>query len=105
MRQRVAVVTGAASGIGLAVAESLANGNYQVILADVNAEIGGQQAKRIGGHFVKVDLTDASACKALVAEAVAKFGCCDVLINNAGIQHVSADRRVPGRKMGISSST
>jgi len=98
MEKRVALVTGAASGIGLAVAESLANAGYQVVMADVNAEIGGQQANRIGGHFVKVDLTDASACKALVAEAVERFGSVDVLVNNAGIQHVSPIEEFPEEK-------
>jgi len=98
MEKRVALVTGAASGIGLAVAESLANAGYQVVMADVNAEIGGQQANRVGGHFVKVDLTDASACKALVAEAVERFGSVDVLVNNAGIQHVSPIEEFPEEK-------
>ncbi len=98
MEKRVALVTGAASGIGLAVAESLANAGYQVVMADVNAEIGGQQANRIGGHFVKVDLTDASACKALVADAVGRFGSVDVLVNNAGIQHVSPIEDFPEEK-------
>jgi 3-hydroxybutyrate dehydrogenase len=98
MQKRVALVTGAASGIGLAVAESLANADYQVVMADVNAEIGGQQAGRIGAHFVKVDLTDASACRALVAEAVERFGSVDVLVNNAGIQHVSPIEDFPEEK-------
>jgi len=98
MQKRVALVTGAASGIGLAVAESLANAGYQVVMADVNAEIGGQQAGRIGAHFVKVDLTDASACRALVAEAVERFGSVDVLVNNAGIQHVSPIEDFPEEK-------
>lgn len=98
MDKRVALVTGAASGIGLAVAEALANDGYQVVLADVNSEAGKQQAKRIGGHFVQVDLTDAAACKALVDEAVAKFGSVDVLVNNAGIQHVCSIEDFPEEK-------
>jgi 3-hydroxybutyrate dehydrogenase len=98
MDKRVALVTGAASGIGLAVAEALANDGYQVVLADVNREVGIQQAKKIGGHFIQVDLTDAAACKALVDEAVTKFGSVDVLVNNAGIQHVSPIEDFPEEK-------
>jgi 3-hydroxybutyrate dehydrogenase len=89
MSQKVAVVTGAASGIGLAVAEALASENYRVVMADVNTEAGQREADRLGAHFVHADLTDRSACKALVDAAVAKFGSVEVLINNAGIQHVS----------------
>ncbi len=98
MEKRIALVTGAASGIGLAVAESLANDGYQVVLADVNVDAGTQQADRIGGHFIKVDLTDAASCKALVEETVAKFGSVDVLVNNAGIQHVSPIEDFPVEK-------
>lgn len=89
MPQKIAVVTGAASGIGLAVAEALASANYRVVMADVNAETGRREANRIGGHFVQADLTVRASCKALIDEAVATFGSIDVLINNAGIQHVS----------------
>ncbi|MEJ2469793.1 MAG: 3-hydroxybutyrate dehydrogenase [Desulfuromonadales bacterium] len=98
MEKRVAIVTGAASGIGLAVAESLAGNGYQVVMADVNAAAGQAEAERIGGHFIKVDLTDATACRALVDETVAKFGGVDVLINNAGIQHVSPVENFPEEK-------
>ena len=98
MNKRVVLVTGAASGIGLAVAETLSGDGYQVVLADVNAEAGKAAAERIGGHFVKVDLTDAVACKALVDETVNKFGSVDVLVNNAGIQHVSPVEDFPEEK-------
>lgn len=89
MEKKVAVVTGAASGIGLAVSESLADAGYQVVMADVNVEAGKAEAALINGHFVKVDLTDAESCKAMIDETVEKFGSVDVLVNNAGIQHVS----------------
>ncbi len=88
MSQKVAVVTGAASGIGLAVAEALAGNNYQVVMADVNAESGQREADRIGADFIQADLTDRTACKALIDSAAAKYGTIDVLVNNAGIQHV-----------------
>ncbi len=98
MSQKIAVVTGAASGIGLAVAEALAGNDYQVVMADVNAEGGQREADRLGATFVKVDLTDRSACKALIDTAVAKFGTIDVLVNNAGIQHVSPVEDFPEDK-------
>ncbi len=98
MSQKVAVVTGAASGIGLAVAESLTDENYRVVMADVNAETGQREADRLGAYFVHADLTDRAACKALIDAAVAKFGSVDVLINNAGIQHVSSVADFPEDK-------
>lgn len=89
MSQRVAVVTGAASGIGLAVAEALAGENYRVVMADVNTAVGQCEADRLSAFFVQADLTQRSDCKALIGAAVNKFGSVDVLVNNAGIQHVS----------------
>jgi 3-hydroxybutyrate dehydrogenase len=98
MSQKVAVVTGAASGIGLAVAEALSAGGYQLVMADVNAESGQREADRLNAYFVHADLTDRAACKALIDAAVAKFGSVDVLINNAGIQHVSPVEDFPEDK-------
>ena len=89
MEKRVALVTGAASGIGLAVAEAFAAKDYQVILVDVNDEAGKHHAARIDAHFIRADLTDAEECKRLVDTSVQRFGSVDVLINNAGIRHVS----------------
>jgi 3-hydroxybutyrate dehydrogenase len=98
MPQKVAVVTGAASGIGLAVAEALAGASYNVVMADVNADNGKLQANRLGSHYVQADLTERAACKALIEAAVAKFGTVDVLVNNAGIQHVSPVEDFPEDK-------
>lgn len=98
MSQRVAVVTGAASGIGLAVAEALVGGNYRVVMADVNTATGQKEADRLGAYFVQADLTDRVDCKTLIEAAVAKFGSVDVLVNNAGIQHVSPVEDFPEDK-------
>ena len=98
MSQRVAVVTGAASGIGLAVAEALADGTYRVVMAAVNTVVGQREADRLGAYFVQADLTDRADCKALIEAAVTKFGSVDVLVNNAGIQHVSPVEDFPEDK-------
>jgi 3-hydroxybutyrate dehydrogenase len=58
-------------------------------MADVNAEAGRREADRLNAHFVHADLSDRAACKALIDAAVATYGSVDVLVNNAGIQHVS----------------
>ncbi len=87
---RVAIVTGAASGIGLACAERLAADGMQVVLADVNEQAGGEHAKRIGGTFVAADLTAREGCRKLVDTALKAHGGVHVLVNNAGFQHVAA---------------
>ncbi len=98
MSQKVAVITGAASGIGLAVAEALAAAGYRLVMADVNAESGKREADRLNAYFLHADLSDRAACKALIDSAVAKYGSVDVLINNAGIQHVSPVEDFPEDK-------
>ncbi len=98
MSQRVAVVTGAASGIGLAIAESLVGDNYRVVMADVNIDEGETQASRLGAYFVHADLTERLACKELIEAAVARYGSVGVLVNNAGIQHVSPVENFPEDK-------
>lgn len=86
---RVAIVTGAASGIGLACAERLAADGMQVVLADVNEKAGAGHAKRLGGTFVAADLTQRDGCRKLVDASLQAYGTVHVLVNNAGYQHVS----------------
>ena len=86
---RVAIVTGAASGIGLACAERLAADGMKVVLADLNEKAGAEHAKRLGGTFVAADLATRSGCRALVDQALKAHGTVHVLVNNAGYQHVS----------------
>jgi len=86
---KVALVTGAASGIGLACAERLSADGMRVVLADVNEKAGSEHARRLGGTFVAADLSTRSGCKALVDAALKAHGGVHVLVNNAGYQHVS----------------
>ena len=88
MSERVAIVTGGASGIGKAVAEALADSGDRVVVADLNEATGKEFADAIGGHFVKVDLSIRSDCKRLVGETLSHYGGVHILINNAGFQHI-----------------
>jgi 3-hydroxybutyrate dehydrogenase len=89
LKDKVAIVTGAASGIGLACAERLAAGGAKVVLADVNEKAGVEHAQRIGGRFFAADLTQRDGCRRLVDAALEAHGTVHVLVNNAGYQHVS----------------
>jgi len=88
---RVVLVTGAASGIGEAAARRFGREGARLVLADKNAEglqkaAGTLEAGDILTHVS--DLSDADQCRALVDAAIARFGRLDVLVNNAGKDHL-----------------
>lgn len=93
--KKIALVTGAASGIGLACAERLAHDGCLVVLADVNEAAGREHASRLKGIFIKADLTQRSGCKNLVEEVLRKHGTVHILVNNAGYQHVAPIEEFP----------
>jgi NAD(P)-dependent dehydrogenase (short-subunit alcohol dehydrogenase family) len=91
---KVALVTGAAQGIGLACAEAFLAEGAKVVLADSNAEKGRLAADRLragGAHavFTRCDVAKKSEVEAAVALAVAEFGALDILVANAGIVHAA----------------
>ncbi len=79
-----ALVTGAASGIGAAVARQLAAAGATVVVADLQADKGEALAKEIDGAFVQVDVTDTEQIKAAVVRAT-ELGKLRILVNSAGI--------------------
>nr|WP_290665150.1 3-hydroxybutyrate dehydrogenase [Ardenticatena sp.] len=93
--QRVAIVTGAASGIGLAIAEALAREGHQVVITDIDAEAGQAVAKRVHGLFVHANLVERAACRRVVDETLAAYGRVDILVNNAGFQHIDPIEAFP----------
>jgi NAD(P)-dependent dehydrogenase (short-subunit alcohol dehydrogenase family) len=82
---RVAVITGAASGIGLETARRFAHEGAKVVVADLADEAGQAAADEVGGIYVHTDVTDEDAVQAMYAAAVAHFGGLDICFNNAGI--------------------
>ncbi|MGH3353776.1 MAG: SDR family NAD(P)-dependent oxidoreductase [Nocardioides sp.] len=88
VQDKVALVTGAASGIGLASARALAEQGARVVIADVADEAGLAQAEALGAEisrFVHLDVSDPGSWRNAVAETLDAFGKLDVLVNNAGI--------------------
>jgi NAD(P)-dependent dehydrogenase (short-subunit alcohol dehydrogenase family) len=81
---KVAVVTGAAMGIGLAVAEALAEAGAQVVLADRESEAGKQAAADVGGLFVRADVSEDDELRRMIGTAERFGGGIDILVNNAG---------------------
>lgn len=89
LQDKVALVTGAASGIGFAIAAAFVAEGAKVLLADVNREKGEAAARSLGdaAAFTVCDVGDKASATAAVAAAVARFGRLDILVNNAGIIH------------------
>ena len=96
LQGKCAVITGSNSGIGLGIARQLAARGANVVLNSftdqpedhaIADEITAAGAGR--AIYVQADMSDGDACRTLIEKAAAEFGTVDVLVNNAGIQHVS----------------
>lgn len=89
LKDKVAVITGGASGIGLATVESFLNKGSKVVLSDFNEEEGRKQADRLKDKgdviFIKADVSKENDVKALMEQTAEHFGSVDILFNNAGI--------------------
>ncbi|TMD99884.1 MAG: 3-hydroxybutyrate dehydrogenase [Chloroflexi bacterium] len=96
---KIALVTGAASGIGLAIARDFAQQGIRVTCCDIDVEQGQAIAAELpGARFQKADMTNGEDLQQLVAQTTAAEGQIDILVNNAGIQHVAPITEFPEAK-------
>lgn len=82
---KVAVITGGASGIGLASVRRLDAEGATIVIGDINPAAGQEVAEEVGGTFVPVDVSDEVAVTALFDTAAKTYGSVDIAFNNAGI--------------------
>lgn len=88
LKDKVAIVTGAASGFGEGIAQLFAREGAAVVVADVDEKQGKSVADALPrATFVKCDVSDSAQVKAMVDEAEHEYGGLDILVNNAGITH------------------
>src|ERR1043165_205353 len=85
LQDRVAVVTGAGSGIGLASARRLAAEGAKVVAVDIDAQTGKAAAEEAGGLFVQADVTSEEDVADAYDTALSAYGRIDIAFNNAGI--------------------
>lgn len=90
LKDKVAVITGSARGIGRSIAELFARQGAKIVISDIADEIGQkttQEIKELGGEaiYVHCDVSDPGDAERLIRSAVESFGRLDILVNNAGI--------------------
>ena len=100
MKGKVALITGSTSGIGLGIARAFANAGFNLVIHGL--ESGGAEIAQniaieynVETFYSSANLLNSSEIEGMVADALTKFGAIDVLINNAGIQYVSAIENFP----------
>lgn len=98
LKDKVCIVTGAASGIGLSIAETFSKDGTKIVMADINEEKLKIESGKLGLEYYKTDLSKREDCQELVNFTLKKYKKVDILINVAGIQTVSPIENFPEDK-------
>ncbi|OIK11376.1 3-hydroxybutyrate dehydrogenase [Bacillus sp. MUM 13] len=106
VENKVVVITGSASGIGYEIGKVFAENGSKVVLTDINgegAETAAEELRKLGLEAIglKADVTSEEDIKNMIQAAHEKYGRLDVLINNAGLQHVSPIEEFPTAKFEL----
>ncbi len=108
MNGKVSVVTGGAQGLGKAMAQALASAGSNIVIAEINTQLGEETAKEIAKEYgvqavaMACDVTKPEDCNALIQKTVERFGKLDVMVNNAGItKHIPAEDVSPEDWMAV----
>lgn len=94
LQGKVALITGAASGIGAATARRFAASGARVVITDLRADRIESFATELGGFAVAGDVSDEAHCREAVQAAIDKFGGLDILVANAGVEHFGSATEV-----------
>jgi 3-oxoacyl-[acyl-carrier protein] reductase len=98
LQGKTAIITGAAQGIGYAIAERFIAEGARVVIGDVNAEAAAASAERLGGNTVAIgvrcDVTSAKEVQAMLDTAAQAFSPVDIMVNNAGITRDATMRKM-----------
>jgi 3-oxoacyl-[acyl-carrier protein] reductase len=96
LQEQTAVITGGARGLGLAIAETFLANGARVVLADIDGDLVGESAEKLGERAIGVacDVTDPDSVQRAADTAVGEFGSLDVFVNNAGITRDATMRRM-----------
>jgi meso-butanediol dehydrogenase / (S,S)-butanediol dehydrogenase / diacetyl reductase len=85
LKDKVVLITGAASGLGKAMTERFAEEGAIVMVADMDEEAGAAVARSVGGHFILIDVTSPDSVAAAIGACESRAGRLDVVVNNAGV--------------------
>lgn len=89
LENKVAIVTGGASGFGKGIVARFLEEGAKVVIADMNADLGQTVASNLGASFVTCDVTDSAAVEAAVTHATSTYGKLDIMVNNAGMPQIN----------------